>query len=653
MRLAGLFLIGQGFGNSIENVTCSATSECAQFFATCENISDGTGNCQCASIASFELVEVDPPQDIGGTLYSHVCKQLSPCEKLQIEQGECPLHSNCKQRQTESGQMDAFCECHPEFVPSDPSASAEVGIDGVTCERVDVCEDYDCSSVTNSGCVARVDEPECLCESNFDSFKEVNGTWEKMMGDDQYFPNTEISRKCVAKVPCFDVECGFRQVCVREEVNGIPSGMCACEQGYKDGSKTSVSPDNKLTLICKDVDECSNEALNNCAAGQDCTNSEGSFSCSCSPGWLPNSDPSTNVLVPCIQCSGPHATEFEGTCTCAGPAQIHDDDASICDCPSSMALSADGESCVSSCIHEHTVLENGQCVCDPSKNMTWNDDLARCGCSPGFVRSILGDCRLPEENYLSWGKAWQDNCKNGKRSRAVFSITPRKKLWFQILPSLKERISVEEDCGNSTAKCTDWNAIYDETTGFCRCKDGFFDSKQGCIPWTPFEANTVIVAELKRRMGSLFNSTELVHTFTPKKKQGIDRFLVKTAKRMFDPAKEKGKLKKSCSKKSLILHGNAPDEIESIFTEFNVLKNKPDGDVSVVEDLARVFDRFQRLYTWNCPETGYGKYPLNPTHETDVVCQTREDQKNFLKCQLHYRFDRLVKDIAPTNPIDW
>lgn len=89
---------------------------------------------------------------------------------------------------------------------------------------MDVCANYDCSGVANSICTARADEPECLCESNFDSYKEVNGTWEKMMGDDQYFPNTEVGRKCVAKIPCFDVECGFRQVCVREEVNGIPTG---------------------------------------------------------------------------------------------------------------------------------------------------------------------------------------------------------------------------------------------------------------------------------------------------------------------------------------------------------------------------------------------------------------------------------------------
>ena len=93
--------------------------------------------------------------------------------------------------------------------------------------------------------------------------------------------------------------------------------------------------------------------------------------------------------------------------------------------------------------------------------------------------------------------------------------------------------------------------------------------------------------------------------------------------------------------------------MDEIYSEFTSLNAKSNGDISAVVDLAVLFDRFQRLTTWNCPGTGYGKYPMNPSHSTDVSCLTRESQKMFLKCKLHYRFDRLLEGLAPTHPIDW
>ena len=93
--------------------------------------------------------------------------------------------------------------------------------------------------------------------------------------------------------------------------------------------------------------------------------------------------------------------------------------------------------------------------------------------------------------------------------------------------------------------------------------------------------------------------------------------------------------------------------MDAIHREFTSISSEDDDVVGTIVDLAVLFDRFQRLMTWNCPGTGYGKYPLDKSHSTDVSCLTRVSQRNFLKCKLHYRFDRMADAIAPAHPIEW
>ena len=285
--------------------------------------------------------------------------------------------------------MSAECECFDNYVPSNSSASAEVGVDDVTCERVDPCSNYDCSGIPNAAC-APIDSStvQCLCDSNYDSYQDLTGTWTKMTGSDQYFDNTAVDRKCVHKFPCLETDCSYRQLCVTSVINGLPVAMCSCSQGFSapellDGRVTEAE---KLDLICQDVNECSDTTTNDCASSQDCINTEGSYSCECIDGWLPNSDTSNNHLAPCIQCGGPYAAEDNGSCTCGHPATF--DGSSLCVCPNTMAASADGATCVAECTARDSVLDNGACVCDSSKNMVWDDNHARCGCAAGYTVSL-------------------------------------------------------------------------------------------------------------------------------------------------------------------------------------------------------------------------------------------------------------------------
>ncbi|KAI6658140.1 Tyrosine kinase receptor Cad96Ca [Oopsacas minuta] len=87
---------------------------------------------------------------------------------------------------------------------------------------------------------------------------------------------------------CFTVTCSSDSVCV----NTVNSSFCECvEAGYLFENDT-----------CVDMDECSNSADNNC--DQVCTNTNGSYTCSCNIGFTLDSDMST--------CSGVNKLASEG-----------------------------------------------------------------------------------------------------------------------------------------------------------------------------------------------------------------------------------------------------------------------------------------------------------------------------------------------------
>ena len=71
------------------------------------------------------------------------------------------------------------------------------------------------------------------------------------------------------------------------------------------------------------------------ANGQECVNTDGSFECQCSSGFL-QSTGTNSTLNPCIACSGPGKTESLGDCTCSGDAnsKLSDSDDSVCVCNS-------------------------------------------------------------------------------------------------------------------------------------------------------------------------------------------------------------------------------------------------------------------------------------------------------------------------------
>ena len=110
---------------------------------------------------------------------------------------------------------------------------------------------------------------------------------------------------------------------------------------------------------CADVNECNSDDLNNCHENANCTNTEGSFTCSCKPGYTGDGVTCTSKLVMIIaflfSFSGSIVTCFPsmfididecemGTHTCSSNASCTDTDGSF-NCTCREGYEGDGFNC--------------------------------------------------------------------------------------------------------------------------------------------------------------------------------------------------------------------------------------------------------------------------------------------------------------------
>lgn len=77
-----------------------------------------------------------------------------------------------------------------------------------------------------------------------------------------------------------------------------------------------------LNCIISDIDECNNGG--HCGEGAICTNTEGSYKCTCPPGTAPDPDPSVKCIsvVTCSrddECPGNSICDQQGRCFCPEP----------------------------------------------------------------------------------------------------------------------------------------------------------------------------------------------------------------------------------------------------------------------------------------------------------------------------------------------
>jgi fibulin 1/2 len=164
---------------------------------------------------------------------------------------------------------------------------------------------------------------------------------------------------------CIDVdECATNNGgCADTCTNTTGSFVCSCGPGY-------VLDANGHNCDTTDINEC---ATNNGGCTQACTNTVGGFACSCASGYLLASDGvGCNEIDECATNNGGCAA----TCTNTPGSYV-------CSCPQGYAVASDGHSCED--IDECTT-NNGDCT-----HLCTNTPGSRvCSCHPGYMLDTDG-----------------------------------------------------------------------------------------------------------------------------------------------------------------------------------------------------------------------------------------------------------------------
>jgi len=168
--------------------------------------------------------------------------------------------------------------------------------------------------------------------------------------------------ECLGQSPCAEATCS----------NTDGSFTCTCSPGFVDWS---VPKDG---TSC-DINQCTDDTLNNCAANAGCTDTEGSFTCACNSGFVDWSTGKIGTNCDANQCTdGTHNcaakeqcvdTESGFTCTCKSGWTANNDDAeSQCE---------DVDECTTethNCDQENAVCQNTEgsftCTCS-----AWHDSV--------------------------------------------------------------------------------------------------------------------------------------------------------------------------------------------------------------------------------------------------------------------------------------
>ena len=355
--------------------------------------------------------------------------------------GHGPCQDHCV-----NTQGSYYCTC-------DNIEGSQLASDDHTCEILDMCagNPEQCSH----GCYSAQGRAYCTCPEGLqlgEDWRTCHDIDECGLGsvcDQGQCVNTPGSFTCVTKEcgpgqeeragECVPAACGEGErrtgdqcvpVCVPETCGGrgqcIVSGdtfRCDCDQGYT-GNTCQCGPGYRHDGDrCVDIDECYEDR----PCSQVCTNTAGSYSCSCGPGYslVPGGGGLCEDLNECAAQPGPcdqGCVNSEGgyQCVCHAGHSAHPDDPSRCvpqGCPPLQAPEAGTLNCSPGPIVPGTVcrLECHQGTVRFGKqrrkcldNGTWEEGIGWCKkitCPPltlsGQVRVIPEDCLSEEQTFKS------------------------------------------------------------------------------------------------------------------------------------------------------------------------------------------------------------------------------------------------------------
>ena len=165
--------------------------------------------------------------------------------------------------------------------------------------------------------------------------------------------------ECIANAPS---RCGGNTQCVNDQ--------CRCLSGFSGNAESDVG--------CLDINECNNSTLNNCGPNSICTNTQGSFSCSCRPGFSG---------LPTVNCTD--IDECAANATICGPFGTCQNavGAYSCNCSSGYIWDAPFGIC-------NDINECATTNCGPNSKCTNTPGSFSCSCLPGYASTGIPPLQL-------------------------------------------------------------------------------------------------------------------------------------------------------------------------------------------------------------------------------------------------------------------
>ena len=205
---------------------CTDIDECTEFRGFCK------GNLHCTNTVGSYLCGCRFGFETITTIDWTLMKETLGCVDTDecVDQDICPKNSVCL-----NSPGNYTCQCHTGFA-------------GDLCEDIDECSPVSkCDA--NATCLNSYGSYKCSCNTGFHGDGKI----------------CEIGQ-------CDDRWCGSDQKCVSPTTND-----CECNEGLSY---------NQTTELCEDINECS--LGNYCDRNTVCSNSKGSFSCTCNSGYFGN-----------------------------------------------------------------------------------------------------------------------------------------------------------------------------------------------------------------------------------------------------------------------------------------------------------------------------------------------------------------------------
>jgi len=311
------------------------------------------------------------------------CRDIDEC----IEEGQiCDANAKC------TNTMGSFtCSCNEGYSGN-----------GFKCQDVDECSPGRQTCDINAKCTNTIGSFTCTCNGGYVG----NGLKCKDPNECTGENNCHVNAKCTnttSEFPSSGYRNYYRSSRLRNPLSWLYRDYtCKCKPGFKGlGYSTEYVKKYKKSQAysCQDIDECNTEE-HKCHRKAKCTNTMGSFTCSCNEGYSGNGFQCQDLY----KCKGPNNCDVNAACT--NTTRGGTVNSYTCEC--NIGFSGDGYTCqdIDECsTGEHKCLKKAKCI-NTIGSYT-------CKCSEGYALSTDGVCS--DMNECSTGEhncdanAWCDN----------------------------------------------------------------------------------------------------------------------------------------------------------------------------------------------------------------------------------------------------